>query len=313
MGRIRIPPLNALRAFEVVARTSNARIAAEELGVTQGAVAQHIRALEEHLDVRLFERTPRGLVLTEAGRYYAAPLAHAFDLIGEATRGLPTRRRTVTISLPPSLAAKWLLPRLRRFHAEHSDIDLSVVATSALMNFGRDGVDLAIRYGPGRYSGVISSQLRSIELVPVCSTALLSEHDLDGTGEKELDLSDLPLLHDVQKHNERIVYESYWEEWFRGLGSGHGDLLRGTRFNMTSLAIDAACLGVGVALVPSLLVEADLAEGRLVAVSSRRMPIDWAYHLVEPPNPDRRPEVLAVHAWMRRQAAVGGHSGAGTT
>lgn len=142
-----LPPLNALRVFEVVARHLNFRRAADELGVTQGAVAQQVRSLEAHLAIKLFERLPRGLGLTDAGRSYQASIRRAFELIAEATQVLRPEPLHLTLSVTPTFASKWLIPRLPDFTASHSHIDLRVLATDRLSSFQNDAVDLAVRYG----------------------------------------------------------------------------------------------------------------------------------------------------------------------
>ncbi|RWF15024.1 MAG: LysR family transcriptional regulator, partial [Mesorhizobium sp.] len=143
MGRL--PSLNALRAFEVATRHLNFRLAAEELRVTQGAVAQQVRGLEAELGLKLFERQPRTLALTEAGRGYVANVRRAFELIAEATEALRPEPQHITISVTPTFASKWLIPRLPDFTAAHADIDLRIVASDRMANFQTDAVDLAVR------------------------------------------------------------------------------------------------------------------------------------------------------------------------
>lgn len=143
----RLPPLNALRAFEVSARHLNFRIAAEELGVTQGAVAQHVRGLEADLGLKLFDRMPRALAITDQGRRYASQLRRAFELMTEATAALRPEPLRLTISVTPTFAAKWLIPRLPAFTSQHPDIELRIVASDSLSTFQGDGVDIAVRYG----------------------------------------------------------------------------------------------------------------------------------------------------------------------
>ncbi len=153
----RLPSLNALRAFEAASRHLNFRIAAEELGVTQGAVAQQVRGLEAELDMKLFERHPRALTLTENGRRYAGSVRRAFDLLTEATQALRPEPLRLTVSVTPTFASKWLIPRLPAFLEAHPDIDLRILATDRLSHFQADAVDLAVRYGRPPFGGDWSS------------------------------------------------------------------------------------------------------------------------------------------------------------
>ncbi|CAM8832728.1 LysR family transcriptional regulator [Burkholderia pseudomallei] len=171
----RLPPLNALRAFEVSARHLNFRAAADEIGVTQGAVAQQVRHLEDALGVALFERLPRGLALTADGFAYFADVRRALNLIGDATDRLAKRRANVTISTTPSFASRWLIPRLASFGDEHPGVDLRVIADSQFATFQGDGVDLAIRYGkPPFGKGLVTRLLFPVDIYAVCSPALLA-------------------------------------------------------------------------------------------------------------------------------------------
>ena len=167
----RLPPLNALRAFEAAARHLSFTRAAAELNVTQTAISHQIRALEERLGVRLFRRLPRGLLLTEEAQRYLPPIRDAFDQIALATErlGAVGASSTLTVSVLPSFAGKWLVPRLGRFRVAHPDLDLRISASSELVDFARDDVDVGIRMGSGRYPGLRVDRLFGESLVPVCS------------------------------------------------------------------------------------------------------------------------------------------------
>lgn len=142
-----LPPLNGLRAFAAAGRHLTFRAAADELGVTQGAVAQQVRGLEDHLGLRLFLREPRGLAFTEEGRAYHTAISHAFSQLADATTALRSSPSRVTISVTPTFASKWLIPRLAEFTAAHPDIDLRITATERVLSFRADGIDLAVRQG----------------------------------------------------------------------------------------------------------------------------------------------------------------------
>lgn len=174
----RLPPLNGLRAFEVAARHLNFRLAAEELGVTQGAVAQQVRGLEAQLGLQLFSRQNRALALTEAGRGYVANIRKAFELIADATEVLRPEPAHLTISVTPTFATRWLIPRLPDFNAAHPGIDLRIVASDRIANFQTDAVDLAVRYGrppfgPGLTAELLFDQTIIAAPVPVRQWLLL--------------------------------------------------------------------------------------------------------------------------------------------
>lgn len=250
-SRRSLPPLNALRAFEVSGRRLSFRAAADELGVTQGAVAQQVRALEAHLGLALFQRHPRGLQLTLAGVTYLAEVTRAFDTLADATGRLLARPDTVTISVTPTVAAKLLIPRLGDLQAVLPDVELRTVATEALSDFERDQVDIAVRLTRPPFSADLEAQLLfRQDLVAVASPRLVGNMTLPLPIEQ---LRALPLLHDAHDH---------WATFLKVSGK-----LPGAVFNQTTLALDAAVAGQGVALACKTFVAADLATGRLVQVA----------------------------------------------
>ncbi|MEX0301639.1 MAG: LysR substrate-binding domain-containing protein [Leisingera sp.] len=236
---MRLPNLNALRMFDAAARHLNFGRAAEELHLTQGAVAQQVRKLEADLGHKLFHRHARGLSLTDTGRSYHTPVRQALAQIQDATDKLAPAVQRVTLSVPPSFASKWLVPRLPEFEAAHPDIDLRVVAEESLTDFKRDGIDIAIRQGgKPQESGLNSALLSLVDLVAVAieDTAL--------TGGKQPELADLAkktLIQDGHRH---------WDLLLRQEGLTVGG--RVLQFNQTALAMDAAINGQGIALVPRI-------------------------------------------------------------
>lgn len=293
----RLPPLNALRAFVTAARHLNFRRAAEELGVSQGAVAQQIRGLEQHVGLTLFERLPRGLALTEAGHHYAAPLRRAFDLMIEATAALRPQPQRLTLSTTPTFAAKWLLPRLPGFTTLHPDIDLRLTASDRMANFQTDGVDLAVRYSrPPFGSGLTADLLFDPPLVAVAAPAIAAALGPDPTHGA---LSGITLLHDAHPS-----WGPFLERIFPGLPPPSP---RALHFNQTSLALDAALAGQGIALAPLAFVTADLAAGRLMRVFAAEQPAPASFWLVFPKRTRSTPpqaDCLArVCQWLKQEAA----------
>lgn len=291
----RLPSLNALRVFEVVARHLNFRLAAEELHVTQGAVAQHIRGLEAELGLKLFDRLPRILVITEAGRSYAEAIRQAFALIGEATEALKPEPRQLTISVTPTFASKWLIPRLGDFTAAHPDIDLQLLATDRLSSFQSDGIDLAVRYGKPPFGpGLNVEYLFEGDVIAVGSPTLLEKY---APPDELQNLGHYSLLHDT--HN-------YWPQLLaRAFPNAAPVAAKNIRFNQTGLAIDAAIAGQGLALANRHFVEAELAAGRLVSCFASRLHMEMSFYVISLRSPRNRELVATVSEWLREQVDEG--------
>ncbi|MFQ6018797.1 MAG: transcriptional regulator GcvA, partial [Kiloniellaceae bacterium] len=284
----RLPPLNALRAFEAAARHLSFTKAAEELHVTQAAVSHQIKALEEALGVALFRRFNRRLMLTDAGQLYLPPLTEAFDRMDAATRHLHSRDESgaLKVSVLASFAAKWLLPRLPRFRERHPEIDVLVLASDRLVDFRGDDVDMAIRYGPGRYPGLRVDFLMGDTVCPVCSPKLLDgPHPLRAPE----DLEHHTLLQDE-------VARTYpdWRVWLQAAGVTGIDPDRGPGYSDSSLVLQAAIEGQGVALGRSSLAGADLEAGRLVKPFGPSLPSKHAYYEVAPEAAAARPKIAAL-------------------
>lgn len=287
----RLPPLNGLRAFEVAARHLNFRVAAEELGVTQAAVAQQVRGLEKELNLALFERLPRTLALTEAGRGYAESIRRAFELISDATVTLRPEPLRLTISVTPTFASKWLIPRLPDFLAAHPDLDMRILASERVANFQSDDVDIAVRLARPPFPASLEADLLfEQELVAVCSPALMPTAD----GLDPVDLARFVLLHDT--HNQ-------WPEFIATIaGERPIAASKGVRFNQTSHAIEAALAGQGIALASGVFVNEDIAAGRLVPAFKETMHAQSDFYVVSLRKPRQAQSVAKVRAWLLRHA-----------
>lgn len=293
MARRRLPPLNGLRAFEAAARHLSFTRAAAELNVTQTAISHQIRSLEDRLQVRLFRRLPRGLLLTEEGQRYLPPVSSAFDQIAQATERLGSAGAgsTLTISVLPSFAARWLVPRMGRFRSAHPEIDLRISPSSQLVDFGRDDVDLGIRMGRGVYPGLRVDRLFGDHLFPVCSPELR-----DGPPPLRVpaDLASRTLLHSDEN--------DAWRLWLESAGAPAIEVGRGPIFDDSSMLVQAAIDGQGVALTRHSLVAADLAAGRLVRPFEIARPHDLAYYLVCPEAVAEQPRIAAFRHWLLAEA-----------
>ena len=295
----RLPTLNALRAFEAAGRHLSFTRAAEELHVTQAAVSHQIKSLEEQLGIRMFRRGPRGLLLTDAGQAYLPEVREAFQRLTTATERLleDDARGAITVSVLPSFAARWLVPRLTRFREEHSDIEIRVAADDRLADFDRDDVDVAIRYGRGDYPGLHADRFLTEELYPVCSPKLLERLPLD----RPEQLRDHTLLHDDMRMD--------WSMWLLAAGVEGVEPRRGPSFTDSSMVLQAAVDGQGVALGRSALALDDIAAGRLVRPFEFSLPADYAYYIVCPERTAGRPSIKTFREWLLAQSAPDDEAG----
>ncbi len=296
----RLPPLNALRAFEAAARHLSFTRAAEELHVTQAAISHQVKALEEDLGRKLFRRLNRALRLTDDGQAYLPSVSKAFALLNEATSDLLTKQAPgpLTVSALPSFAARWLVPRLGRFRQIRPDIDLRIDPSVALADFAAGDVDVSIRYGRGKYPGLRADWLMAEDIFPVCSPTLLTgAHPL----REPNDLAHHVLLHD-EGHGD-------WRTWLLAAGVEGVDPARGPIFTDSSMLILAAMAGQGVALARGVLAADELAAGRLVRPFTLSLPTEYAYYLVCPEATAGQPKIAAFRAWLLDEA--GGEASAG--
>jgi LysR family glycine cleavage system transcriptional activator len=293
----RLPPLIAVRYFEAAARHLSFTKAALELHVTHSAISHQIKALEEWLGVPLFRRLNRSLTLTEAGQAYARPVRESLEKLGEASRALRSREQTgnLTVSVIPSFAAKFLVPRLGSFRRAHPDIDVRISASERLVDFAREDVDVAIRYGRGNWPGLRVDWLVRESLFPVCSPKLLSG---PVPLKSPADLPQHMLMHDSDWP------ESMWPRWLAIAGVEAVPLKPALSFNYSNLLIQAAIDGLGVALTQEALVRDDLASGRLVKPFDIDMPSEYAYYIVTPEAAAERAKVKAFREWLVAEIAA---------
>jgi LysR family transcriptional regulator, glycine cleavage system transcriptional activator len=292
--RPRLPPLNALKAFEAAARHESFTRAAEELCVTQGAVSQQVKGLEAELAIKLFNRERQRLVITEAGRDYLAVVRDALDRIALGTERLLQRQNTgvLTVSTSPDFAAKWLVHRLGKFAEAHPAIDLRVSATLHHVDFAREEVDLAVRHGDGNWPGLDTVKLASEQLFAVCSPKLLS-------GKRALrhptDILKFPLIH--------MDDRSDWARWLQATGVSEAQAMHGPVLNRASMVIDAAINAQGVALARTTLSAWDLINGRLVRPFGETLRLAKTYWIICPKATAKLPKIVAFTEWLLAEAA----------
>ncbi len=296
-----LPSLNALRAFEAAARHASFSRAAEELFVTPAAVSQQVRHLETELGVPLFSREKRRIALSEAGETLLPGIAAGLDSLASAVARVRRRGndRGVQVSVSPTFASGWLIPRLDDFRVHHPDVAVRIDATMALARFDDDGVDLAIRFGAGKYPGLKVDRLSGAEEVfPVSAPALLEgPHPLDEPG----DLAHHLLLHDGTRDLGGIMPD--WAMWLRAAGVEGVDPNYGMTLMPYPMVISAAIDGQGVALGRGRAVAADLAAGRLVRPFPLALPLAFSNWLVYPPGGLARRPVVTFRDWLLAETA----------
>ncbi|MBA6348778.1 transcriptional regulator GcvA [Colwellia sp. BRX8-9] len=267
----RLPPLNALRAFEASARQLSFTRAAEELFVTQAAVSHQIKSLEDFLGIKLFMRKNRALLLSEEGQAYYLDIKDVFNAINEATERLFARgeKGAITVSTQPSFAIQWLVPRLNAFYALHPDIDVRIKAVDQPENSLTGDVDVAIYFGRGHWADIDAEQLQKEYLIPVCSPLLLQgKKPLD----KVEDLINHTLLHDTSRRD--------WKRWFKQVNVKATNVNHGPIFSHSAMVVQAAMHGQGVALAHSFLAKPDIDAGRLICPFEDVLESKNAYYVV---------------------------------
>lgn len=295
----RLPPLNSLRAFVVAAKHMSFSKAAAELHVTPAAVSQQIRQLEDYLGVELFKRSNRNLLLTAEGQTCLPGLTESFDGIVQSLQQISAGGKSgpLTVSVAPSFAAKWLVPRLDDFRTAQPEIDVRITASMNLVDFDADDIDCAIRYGSGNYALLFHEKILEETVFPVCSPSLEVIGRLPATPD---DLRQLTLLHDDSPDQDPSCPD--WRMWLRAAGVSGIDSSRGVRFNQSSLVLESAIAGQGVALAKGRLAADDIRAGRLIRPFNVSQTLDFAYHFVCPTRKTALPKVAAFLAWLRVQA-----------
>ena len=311
-GTDRLPPLHALRAFEVAARHLSFKRAAAELHVTPGAVSHQVKLLESMLGVQLFRRLTRALELTSEGHLLLPKLSEGIATLHAAFEQLRNRDQACALNVlaPPNFASRWLIPRLNGFTSAHPDLALHLASRQSMID-GRDGGELvqrtnegrddapvvSIRFGKGNYPGAHVEEVFAAEYVPVCSPRLLrGAHPL----RKPQDLAAHTLIHDDTVLEETA--RPNWGDWLEAVGVNGVDAGRGPRFSDASLAIEAAIEGMGVALAVKPLLATEIEAGRLAVPFDIVAPANWAYFLVAPEADAERPPVAAFRRWLLAEA-----------
>ena len=297
----RLPPLNALRAFEAVARHSSFARAAQELHVTKAAVAQQVRALEQDIGARLVERNGRGLQLTESGAAGAGALAEGFTLIAKAARAMREGkgRRFLVINSTPSFAATWLVGRIGKFKARHPETDVLIDANPIDEASESDMADALIRWGAGEFPGLVATLLFKEDVFPVCAPELVVGDDPLRSPE---DLGRHTLLH----LDWNPVHASWptWSDWLKAAGARNVEATHGVFFNNMAMTLRAAAQGQGVALASFAIAADDLAAGRLIAPFKLSVATPFGYYFLCRPDEAGSARIKALREFLTQEAAL---------
>ncbi|WP_347985939.1 transcriptional regulator GcvA [Methylomonas sp. AM2-LC] len=305
-----LPPLNSLRAFEAAARHLSFKKAADELYVTPAAISHQIKALEDHLNVRLFHRGNRALVLTAVGQASLDKLQSGFNLLIAAVdemRSFDTAP-IFSVNVTPSFANKWLMPRLYHFVAKHPDIEVRITASTKLVgsktmtvlqdrelvDVEHGNIDVAVRFGSGDFPGFEVEKLFTGQVVTLCSPTLLKGKQ---ALKKPIDLANVTLLHVDPIY--QIQQKSYWEIWLEAMGIvDKVDPVRGMHFNHAYMALEAAVNGLGVAITHTMLAASDIGAGRLVIPFEKSLTMDFTYYLIYTQESAQNPSFIAFRQWL---------------
>ena len=289
---VRLPPMQALRAFEAAARERSLTRAASALNVTHGAISHQIKSLEADLGARLVERSGRGIRLTDDGERFARRVRAAFAELTTGVHEITSRSnpRLLRVSVVPSFAARWLLPRIRHFLAQHPDVDLDVRSNMANVDFARDDADVAIRYGHGDWPGLTVEHLMDDWFFPVCSPNIANGR----VPQRPEDLARYTLLRSEDEP---------WKPWFEAAGLDWPEPARGPIFNDSSLGLQAAIEGQGVTLARSSLLANDVRNGVLVKLFAIRAPAPRKFWLVYPARTANTAKLALFRQWIQDEIA----------
>ncbi|WP_431857807.1 transcriptional regulator GcvA [Azospirillum sp.] len=289
----RLPPLNAVRAFEAAARLMSIRKAAAELFVTAGAVSRQVKVLEEFLGTELFTRGHRAVALTPAGERYFAEVSRHLAGLRNATIHLKEDKGRPTLKLRAytTFAMRWLIPRLASFHGLYPDIDVQLSASLDAVDFDREDVDAAVRLGSGNWQGQQADRLMQNLLVPVCSPRFAAERGLNQPD----DLAGILLLHSLARPDD-------WARWLSAAGAKDVNAYAGIKYESSAMSYQAAAEGHGVAIAQKALVADDLKQGRLCQPFAVELDMaEFTYYFVFPIGRERTRELEAFRQWLKTQ------------
>ena len=290
---MKLPPLNALRVFLVAAEQLSFTRAGDTLHLTQGAVSRHIQSLEAHYGLQLFVRQARGLALTPEGMALLPAVRDAFHRIEAASDAINRRSRELRIKTSPSIAARWVLPKLAGFRARHPELIVSMISITGFdPNFKSREYDISFQASLTKEPGLVYHRLRPARFIPVAAPALLG----NATPPTPEAFRDYPLLHPSHDDN-------FWHHWFTLAGVPVSGNLDAYTFDTLDLAITATLRGMGITLADESMIGEELANGSLIALSDIALQTEWAYYLIYPQELADLPSVIAFRDWALAEFA----------
>ena len=294
MGR-RLPPLNAIRAFEAAARLGGVKPAAAELFVTPSAVSHQLKSLEDYLGVELFRRAGRQITLTSAGERYRTSVTQALDEVELATRRVmtPGDSAVVTVSVAPAFLTRWLVPRVREFQDQNPDIELRLSANNGPIDFAWSDIDMAVYFGDGKWPGVESFFLQEIVLVPVCGPGYVADRPID----------------DLQSLSRRTLIDistrpTEWDEFLASFDIERPRRGKRLGFSSTSLAVGAAIEELGIALADRRLIAREVKYGQLVIPLDVQMPTAEGFYMVYQAGRELSTAMRCFFDWVMTEIAA---------
>lgn len=289
-----MPPLNALRCFEAAARNGSFIKAADELSVTPSAISHQIKSLESFLEIELFFRTKRQVVLTDAGKDYLVPIASIFAQLDKATTELLDKQNlggTLRLSVPPAFLARWLMPRMDSFQDQYPDVQLEVNESTNEVDFIASSTDMAVYFGNGDWDGVETHFLRNASLAPVCNPTLVKSNQPIRTPD---DMRFYPLLHVAKRQEE-------WQDWLKQNGLEQKKFRRGLILSNGALTASAAAQGLGIALADPSFIAPEIHEGTLMVLFNQHLISESAFYLVYPKSYVVSSAMKAFKQWIIEQ------------
>lgn len=295
----RLPPLNSIRAFEATARHLSFSKAADELNVTPGAVSQQVKVLEDYLNLKLFKRKNRMILLTDEAQICLPSLSEGLDKLSQGIESIrqQSNEKSLTITVSPTLASRWLMSRLTGFQKQFPNINVCIDASNEMTDIINDDIDVAIRFGTGEYPGLETDYLFSLNVIPVCKPSLLEGENGIKTPK---DLKNHKLLH---ANSDYFITEDDnqidWKMWFENQNINDIDVGNGLHFSQYNLLIEAAIRGQGVALVGDIVIDDELKSGQLVKpFEDTDIPVNFAYHLAYSKNKTNLSRVKTFRQWL---------------
>lgn len=289
-----LPPIADLLAFEAAARHTSISRAAEELHLTQSAVSRQIRQLEAQLGMAVFHRVRQRVVLTDAGRVYAADVRAVLQQLASATQktmAWSDGGGLLNLAVLPTFGTRWLIPRLPDFAVLHPEVTVNIAARSEPFDFAQEPLDAAIHFGAPLWAGAVCEYLMHEQVVPVCSPAYQQRLGLAQVP----DMSRAVLL-------QQTTRPTQWADWFEQVSADGQHALRGPRYEQFAMIAQAAVSDLGAALLPRFLVEPEIASGALVQLFAQALQSSDAYYLVYPESRAQAPLVMAFRDWIRQAA-----------